>query len=668
MQPLQFQYALTIGSNEWILPNAPRGWDENLIEWKRSSQYHGMVKTLTLPMEFVKQGADILKIQFYLVGGLEARTGVIIRELNTDMWLYEDRYKGALDYSTFTDEGVIVSISAIDAGIEAVINNNDGQKYTISLDVPEAITVTVPAIPLVEAATIIMLNRNNPQADTFPGLRVVTNEIKSVTPSVQDVESEFQVDPYFGDKVNWFYKATINTTLTGSIKGSVGLQYNNAEYNIAIYRSDGTKFLDVFYFDGRGRSGVQIFNFELPINGDVPLGERLFLYFDSSRDGDSNQGFLINGNTFITIQLKYNTISPSTTCKALRPFDVFKQLVRQMNGNIDYPCVSRYFTNTRAKNVVMTSGDALRGLNGAGIITTFKDFFDSYYADGCIGFGIENGNATIEDFGYWYKGQVMSAKIKDLPKDRPQVTPALDYMYSKIAVGYEDPTYDQLNGKDEVCSTQYWKLPITRVDNEYNIISKYRADIHGIEIARINLDGRTEADNSKGDNDVFLIRLNDDGSVQTANDYGSVSGVLTGEQTYNIDLWPKHMLLRHAGYLSSILDKQEGAQIRFTSGLKNYTASAIGGGTNITENENIDVSSLGAKIFLPYIMTITTDYPVDMLKLLDANPTGYISFPYNGVTWQGFNESGTVDVSKRSEREFKLLLTPGNDLNNLVNV
>ena len=664
MQPNQFKYYLITGDNEQLLANAPTGWAENLIKWARSANYHGMQRTLTLPMEFVTGGADYLRQQYYILYGIEARIGVRIDEFNSDTWLYETRYVGSLDFSTFEDDCITVTLSAIDNGIEAKINNNDDQKYTIPLDIPEAFTIQVPGIPLVEAAQFIFpQDTSDGNSDYFPNIQLVTNQHKSIYTIAADVDYFEQTDPNWGTIDKRFYYGRYDTVIkmTGVLKFFAVSNGQTSTLDVSIYNQNGKK-IQLW--------NQQVFGSNLPeqevslnLTISVSADERLFLYLDSSNDTDGNQGFRI---TFGDMRMEYNVQSPSTPCKVIRPFDAFKYLIKQINDGIDYECKSYYLNNTRAKNVVMTSGDALRQIPGAGIITTFKDFFQSYYADSCIGFGVENSVAVIEDFAYFYKGQLKSATILDEPAVKPNIQPATKYMYDSIAVGYEDQTYDTLNGKEEVASTTYWKMPLTRVSNEYNIVSKYRADQTGIENARSNVDGKTNADNGKGDNDVFLLKLTDAGTVETAAEYGSITGVTTGAQTYNVDLWPKHMLLRHGRFLRSILDKRDGAFIRFTSGLKNYEASSNNGSTTIVENQDIEVGSLGDKIFLPHIMSIETDYPIDMLQLLDSNPTGYIEFPYNGAMWKGFNESGTVDISKSSKRTFELLLTVDNDLSKLI--
>lgn len=664
MQPNQFKYYLITGDNAQELANAPTGWAENLIKWARSANYHGMQRTLTLPMEFVTGGADYLRQQYYILYGVEARVGVRIDELNTDNWLYETRYFGSLDFSTFEDNCITVTLSAIDNGIEAKINNNDDQKYTIPLDIPEAFTIQVPGIPLKEAAQFIFpQDTGNNNADYFPNIQLVTNQHKSIYTIAADVDYFEQTDPNWGtiDKSFYYGRYDAVISMTGVLKFFAVGGSSAPVLDVSIYNQIGKK-IQLWHQQVLG-SGLPEQEISLNLTIPVSADERLFLYLDSSQDTSGGQGFRI---TFGETRLEYNVQSPATSCKVIRPFDAFKYLIKQINDGQDYPCKSYYFNNGRAKNVVMTSGDALRGFNDAGIITTFKDFFQSYYADGCIGFGVENGQAVIEDFAYFFKGQLKAATIQDEPAIKPTIQPAIKYMYDSIAVGYEDQTYDALNGREEVASTTYWKLPITRVSNEYNIVSKYRADQTGIENARSNVDGKTSADNGKGDNDVFLLKLTDLGQVETAADYGTVTGVITGAQTYNIDLWPKHMLLRHGRFLRSILDKRDGAYIRFTSGLKNYTASSNNGVSTVVENQDIEVVSLGDKIFLPHVMSIETDYPIDMLQLLDSNPTGYIEFPYNGVMWKGFNESGTVDISKSSKRTFELLLTVDNDLSKLI--
>ena len=52
-QPKQFRYTLVTDSDTYVLPNAPIGWEENIIRWSRSEFYYGMIRSFSVPLQFV---------------------------------------------------------------------------------------------------------------------------------------------------------------------------------------------------------------------------------------------------------------------------------------------------------------------------------------------------------------------------------------------------------------------------------------------------------------------------------------------------------------------------------------------------------------------------------------------------------------------------------------
>ena len=126
------------------------------------------------------------------------------------------------------------------------------------------------------------------------------------------------------------------------------------------------------------------------------------------------------------------------------------------------------------------------------------------------------------------------------------------------------------------------------------------------------------------------------------------------------------MLLRHGRWLASILDKYSTEKIMFQSGTRNVNLKTVQGSVTIAENANINVSSLGAKIFLPYLLAVKANGDNNLAELMEANPNRCFKTTWNGVEYKGFNLKAAFAPNELDEQEYLLLSTPDNDLTDLI--
>lgn len=662
LQPKQFRYTLITGTKEWVLPQAPIGWEESLIKWGRSDIYYGMIRTFTVPLQFVEDGAWILRTQFYTYGQ-RALTQIRIEELNPANWGYEIQYIGDIDYSTYNDGLNTVDCTIMEGGLSASIKAYENVKYEIDIDVPEAVDIVITPLRLREKAAFIILPDTDPTTQSFPGLTFQdqASEIQSTANSVQSVDFLSAPAPDFATSDHWFYRAAIDTDviISGNIKGRIVTDPGspNRNYRINLVNQDGTVLATFVEYTLAGFHDIP-FDVDFSHTANLNATDRLFLYYATPTAVPDNSGFYIDQGQ---MNASYYTISPETPCKVLRPLYVFEQLIKKINGDVAYPCSSALLTAWAS--ITMTSGDAIRQLDNPKIKITFKDFFQSINSVLNAGFAIQNGVATLEAKAYFFQKTLQAAKTSGLQDF--SLEPAEAFMYSSIQVGYPDKSYNQVNGRNEVNSIQFWALPITRFQRELNLVSVVRADPYGIEDLRISMTGRDTTDN-EADNDPFFIKINEN-TLKPDVSYTSISGnVEAGVTLYNWEITPKRNLLRHGDFLHSILDKYNGATINFTSALKNADLDVVANGSRVIEKANIFIDILDAPIFLPYIMTVQTKLPRNMMALVNGFPTGYITVPYRDYDYSGFIMDVSVDVSRNTPRELKLLLTPDILLRNLI--
>lgn len=679
LQPNKFRYSLQVGTETYVLPNAPAGWiEENEIKWSRSSFYYGMVRTFSVPLQFVLDGAWILRREFYTLG-LKASVIFTVDMLNPDTWVYENKYTGSVDFSTFEDEENQVTVTVQESGISAQIKAYEGVKYTIPLNVDEAIDVELTPLKLRERADFVFMPTDARYDKAILGLNLVINEVQALgDPSSYNVDflnvnenPPVPLDETWENK--FFYKAKIDNTINivGNIQGSLRGGTGTNAFTISIYKYSAGVGSYVGEIYAQTVTGTGITNFNEDFTFDIPLLESDILYLITTRfpigDGGNvtGAGFQIDEGE---MKLTYFTGSPATFCKAIRGSYLFSQLLKKVNGGIDVSYQS--FLLQEWNDVVFTSGDAIRGEENPTIISSFKDFFTSINACFNAGFGIQNNKAVLEKKSYWFQSLLKASDVGAIKTFK--IEPYEPYMYNSLKIGYPDQQFSTiLDNNDEVNSTAYWSLPIVRIQKEFDLLSVYRADPYGIEDTRITPVGSS---NNNNNNDVFMINIKsapETGETYfrplTVDGYSSISGVIAAETYYNYKLSPKSNLLRHGDYLHSILDKYDTRVIAFESGLKNTKMSvSYGVGNTVTENTNITIGTLPDKIFLPYLLTIDTKMPKNISSMMQNFSTGYIRTNVNETDTDGFIIDASAQLSTNENKEFKLLLTPYNQMENFI--
>ena len=130
MQPKKIRYTLTYAGTDYILDNAPDGWDENLIKWGRSEKYYGLFRSFSIPLGFVGDGRAVVRRAYY-TDGVEALVTMKIERLTALDWTYEMWYTGRLDLSTFKEERAYVTANLLEDGLSMLVKNNEDKEYEL---------------------------------------------------------------------------------------------------------------------------------------------------------------------------------------------------------------------------------------------------------------------------------------------------------------------------------------------------------------------------------------------------------------------------------------------------------------------------------------------------------------------------------------------------------
>jgi hypothetical protein len=168
----------------------------------------------------------------------------------------------------------------------------------------------------------------------------------------------------------------------------------------------------------------------------------------------------------------------------------------------------------------------------------------------------------------------------------------------------------------------------------------------------------------------------------TASSQPYIFGVHYPETAINVELTACRSLQRDSGaLLHSVLDlmddeslvfrntyvMQYNNQVLALSGLESNLVVGSGGTNVTTEFKDIPIKTLPTKLFRPFIFNLKTVSPVNMYKIMSANPYGFISFTWKNIQFKGFIWSISQKLSASSVTEYELIAHPDTTNEQLIN-
>jgi hypothetical protein len=639
------------------LPQSPSGWQDVLIGWERDMTKFGVIRNFSLPLSFVLDGARIIRELFYS-SNIEKEIHLIITKLNLDYsdtsydYYYSKFYEGELDLSTFKDDGVKVTLNIAEGSYAKKLKANEGTQFEVPVE-GEAIRVKMDGIYLYQKYSYL-IQQGTAFEDNLLGVIETTREgsgagFASFTSYLTPFESDYTKED-LNTRSDYFMAFTQNITGV-RMKGSIKFVTDSST---ATYR--------IFLRTNTGRE-IGIVN--------APRGE---YKFDFTFDGNAGENFFLIGTAGFYTPIIYQETSftidfkskyPDTYIKAYKPYDFFSRLSTKALG----ASIAQSDLLTDNANLCITSGDAVRGIEGSKIKTSLNSFFEAYNVMLNAGMSLENNALRIESKASYFNttNPISLGEVKDF-----KFSVATDLIPNTIKIGYPVQNTDDVNGKYAFNNTHIYTAPQSRIVKELTLQSSYITDPYAIELYRINLEGKTTTDDSN-DNDVMVLNV-DIANPQTDDlgtyynlkrvTYSTVTGLPDPDTTFNIEqLTPKRLLKTHQSWIDSIFYGFEGELLKFQTTEKNADLYTDNG---VVYDENADFEIDTSSLLLPYYLEFDTQVPVDLAVILKANPNRCFTCTWKGGTWEGFLIKAGIAPNDNKAQAFKLLLTPNNDLTRLI--
>jgi hypothetical protein len=353
---------------------------------------------------------------------------------------------------------------------------------------------------------------------------------------------------------------------------------------------------------------------------------------------------------------------------------------------------------------IETSENALRGIIGFPYMTKSLAAFYQQWSKICgLGLGIVGDNKIkIEPYEYFFDAATLILDLGSNVADF-EIMPFTEPMGNVINAGYEPLQTNKNFAVDSFCMPMKWELPLNKTPKSLDYqINEVNTDIYYIEKARAQ--NNSENSSPSASNGSVLIQITENvvalpditnpaGVVVGVSAYGLdqyptaqstnpavspyIKGMYYPDTAYNLGLDPASNIYRNSKFIRSLCDGQDdfGSVMSFRkiyqqqyndpttpalerAGMSKY----LNYGTVINQVDDIPLTTT-SKLFRPYIFQVTSEYPVNMYSIINANPYGYVSFKWRGedftdTEYKGFLLEVKQSAANNKATVFKLLAHP----------
>lgn len=610
-----------------------KNWDDFGISQKRSN-YDGVIRSFSTKFEFVNRSYELLKEEFeqhYL-----SAKAAIVFYLRNNSWNWDKIFHCTLDFGTYSEDGMVVSINAVDDNLAAIIKakrnilyeypvadlytrslNYDGlkfqyeAKYVLGGNTYESDGVQYVNITKVFGGTY---------AYTIPIYKLSNSELPSLDSPIifsdaQFTESSLEEGVPFAEALADVH-IDFNFTTDYYVHIYEGIVKN---IKLRIFKKDsGGAIEDVWshYSDGF----YKYINEIIPI--DLIKGQKVYFMMELTFGAPISEGSFTknvvdvvfpNFSLGISFMSRINTVN----IDVISPITVLGKLLDSMTDSTETysGLIDDYdprMSMDRLSTSYIMAAESARGLPNAKLYTSYKKFCDWMEAE----FGyvpVINENTVT----FMHRDKLFtSTVVKDLGTEINDYEFSVNdsLIYSSVKVGYDKEDYDSVNGRDEFRFTNEFSTGLNLRDNTLSLISPYRADAYGIEFL-VQKRGEDTTDNDS-DNDVFFVSCDQDGvnlKLYRAYTPSLLSGLLSPETMFNFQYSPRFMLEANKKYIGSCT-----GMLKFTSSDGNSDVAIDG----VKETDDFSIPERLFTVSEVEVETSDINSPDDLLGLVSLNNRG----------------------------------------------
>lgn len=647
-------------------------WDDVELSLKRSD-YDGVIRSYSTKFEFAGEIRDALWNEY--VSNYTGASAEIVFSKRNNSWTYDEVFRCALDFSSLTDDGLKLSINAVDNSLAALIKSKKGTQYEYAVsEIKEDSQLRYDRLMLTNTCKWIdgsTLSEDGTYSVITPlegigfmafPLFISGDPEIAVKDRCEVYDSGWDTGFVTEDKIATlqpFFKAIepIDLVLSGKFKAyttqwaTSGVVRRN-HIQLYIVKEDGTlsvrRNIEIYNQD-YAETWVNFYNESISLDA----GDALLLVYKGSYAVAGNyEEIFIKNSTGISVE--FISRPDPVMIDMIEPVTVLNRLLKSMNGgNEGYTGEIATAVDERLDMARIIAAESARGLTNAKLYTSYTKFCN--WMSAVFGFVPVVGDTTVK---FVHRSSLFTdTKVKELESVTDyeySVKPSLIYSY--IRVGYDKKDYDSVNGKDEFNFTTEYTTGVTLTDNKLELISPYRADAYGLEFLVQKRGEDTTGDNS--DNDVFFVGVEWDiakgayiplrktekystiiGGMMTYYARFGIEGVLTPDTMFNVMYAAKFMIEANKGYIGVCCDKLEYAS---ADGNSDYTINDVSPKTDI---------ELGERLFTVGELKVTTGDNV-----IPSMTEGYVTVTRNGQEFKGYIQDVDFNLGRAESVGYTLIV------------
>lgn len=656
---MYFRCQILINGISYEATDDLKNWDDFELAYKRSN-YDGVIRSFSTKFEFVNRSYELLKEEF-AKNYLSSKAGIAFYKRNNS-WNWDKIFHCTLDFGTYSEDGMVVSINAVDDNLAAIIKakrnilyeypvadlytrslNYDGlkfqyeAKYVLGGNTYESDGVQYVNITKVFGGTY---------AYTIPIYKLSNSELPSLDSPIifsdaQFTESSLEEGVPFAEALADVH-IDFNFTTDYYVHIYEGIVKN---IKLRIFKKDsGGAIEDVWshYSDGF----YKYINEIIPI--DLIKGQKVYFMMELTFGAPISEGSFTknvvdvvfpNFSLGISFMSRINTVN----IDVISPITVLGKLLDSMTDSTETysGLIDDYdprMSMDRLSTSYIMAAESARGLPNAKLYTSYKKFCDWMEAE----FGyvpVINENTVT----FMHRDKLFtSTVVKDLGTEINDYEFSVNdsLIYSSVKVGYDKEDYDSVNGRDEFRFTNEFSTGLNLRDNTLSLISPYRADAYGIEFL-VQKRGEDTTDNDS-DNDVFFVSCDQDGvnlKLYRAYTPSQLSGLLSPETMFNFQYSPRFMLNANKKYIGSCT-----GMLKFTSSDGNSDVAING----VKETDDFPTSGRLFTVSEVEVKTSDMSTPSDL--------TGLVSFSNKGEIITGYIKQMSLNVAKEKAATYTLIV------------
>lgn len=652
---MYYRCELLIGGMTYDATNELVNWDDVEMSFKRGD-YDGVVRSFSTKFEFAN-GAYSLLLKEYLSNYLNSSATLVFYTRNNS-WLLNEKFRCALDYSTFSYNDTTCEINAVDNSLASLIKAKKGTQYEYPVkEIKESqpldydrllmnsdIKWSIPSDAEEPNVSHVMTAYPNAYY-TIPFYMLGQPEIatKDIVEVFDTAENRFEsTESLFGE---YLFKNISDRDLTIRIKVkfSVFITYQRPGVSFPIYirlssYNENSKELKIYYQSAT----IQTFNtytVDIDENLTISPGEMINFNIALAKSDPIYQNFPVNFkfNSLDTpLNISFSERGKSVKIDCISPKVLLNRLLRSITDKNNVTGEIATGVDERLDMAMIVPAESIRGLPNAKIYTSYTKFANWMSTE--FGFVPVIGDEKVT---FVHRDTLFQdTEIKDLQDS----TSDLEYnvnaglVYSGVKVGYDKQDYDSVNGRDEFRFINEYTTGITLTDNVLELVSPYRADAYGMEfLAEKRGEDTTDSDS---DNDIFFVGASLDGEkYKLVRDGYTISGVISPSTMFNAMYSQRFMIEANARYIGAFANTLE-----FTSSDGNSDVTING----VSERSSI---VLGNKLFTVGELSVKTgdlEIPSDL--------TGYIRVEKNGRIYKGYVKSASYNYGRPEAVKYSLIV------------